>query len=86
MVIGYVPEEYWELLLFLYPKRNIFQPRIQHWHKTQWTFDGTPDAIYHLIISRWYLISQAFREPDVKVCTIYTFEVELYTIYNYNNI
>jgi hypothetical protein len=62
----------------LYPKRIIFQPRIPYWHKTQWKFDGTPDTIYH-IISQWYL-SQAFWEPDVQVCTIYTFEVELYTI------
>jgi hypothetical protein len=53
----------------LYPKRNVFQPRIQYWHKTQCKFDGTPDTIYHLIISQWYL-SQAFWEPDVQVCAI----------------
>jgi hypothetical protein len=51
-----------------------------HGIKHSGKFDGTPDTICH-IISQWYL-SQAFWEPDVQVCAIYTFEVELYTIYN----
>jgi hypothetical protein len=35
--------------------------------------------LFHNDTSQWYL-SQAFWEPNVQVCTIYTFEVELYTI------
>jgi hypothetical protein len=70
---------------FSIQKEKMFQPRIQYWHKTQWKFDGTPDTIYH-IISQWYL-SQAFWEPDVQVCIIYTFEVYR-TVYDHiiNNI
>jgi hypothetical protein len=60
-------------------KEKFFNPKyntdIKPLHKTQWKFDGTPDTIYHLIISQWYL-SQAFWEPDVQVCTVYTFDLK----------
>jgi hypothetical protein len=63
----------WNILIL---KEKFFNPE----YNTDKKHSGNlmeHQILYHLIISQWYL-SQAFWEPDVQVCTIYTFEVELY--------
>jgi hypothetical protein len=67
MVIGYVPEEYWKLLLvetFSILKEKFFNPK----YNTDIKHSG--NLMEHQIL---YI---------TQIHTIYTFEVELYTIYN----
>jgi hypothetical protein len=89
IVIGYV-QEYWTLLLVLLKhslsliKEKIFNPEYNTDIKHSGNLMEHQILYITLLFHNDILIPSFLRTRCASVHYIYTFEVELYTIYNYN--